>query len=50
MNGSLLGVLLGEGGSGRQGYRQSVDNFKLVNYYLIQQKVMKHFPRAKHGV
>ena len=50
MNGSLLGVLLGEGGSGRQGYRQSVDNFKLVNYDLIQQKVMKHFPRAKHGV
>lgn len=49
VNGSLLGVLHGEGGSGRQGYRQSVDNFKLVNYYLIQQKVMKHFPRAKHG-
>lgn len=48
VNGSLLGVLHGEG-SGRQGYRQSVDNFKLVNYYLIQQKVMKHFPRAKHG-
>lgn len=50
MNGSLLGVLHGEGGSGRQGYRQSMDYFKLVNYYLIQQKVMEHFPRAKHGV
>ena len=54
MNGSLLGVLHGEGGSGRQGYRQSVDNFKLVNYYLIQQKVMKHlmdlnFKTRLHG-
>ena len=49
VNGSLLRVLHGEGGSGRQGYKQSVDNFKLVDYCLIQQKVMKHLPRTKHG-
>lgn len=49
MSGSLLGVLHGGGGSGRQGYRQSVDNFKLVDYCLTQQKVMKHLPRTKHG-